>query len=182
MEVGPISWQCPKHENYHINSDCCIVEFVKNGEKVSSGEKGEIVVTGLFTFAMPFIRYKLGDVGVSTDEECSCGRGLPMMKSIEGRIVDSIVLPNGKIVSPYVLTCIIENISGINRYQIIQERNNLITLKYIKNENYSEETNDKIKIELQKILGKDIFINPIIVNELPKDKSGKFRVVKSLIT
>jgi phenylacetate-CoA ligase len=182
MEVGPISWQCSMHDKYHINIDYLIVEFIKDNEIVNPGERGEIVVTGLHSFAMPFIRYKIGDFGIPIDEKCNCGRGLPLMKGIEGRIVDSIILPSGRIISPYVLTCITENIPGINRYQIIQKNKNLIILRYIKNEKFSKKTIDKIKENYKRFLGNDIEINPVCVDELIPDKSGKFRVVKSLVS
>jgi phenylacetate-CoA ligase len=182
MEVGPISWQCPEHEDYHMNIDHAVVEFIKDGERSTYGEKGEIVLTGLYSFAMPFIRYKVGDIGISTDEKCPCGRGLPMMKGIEGRLVDSIILPNGRVISPYAFTCAIENVPGIKRFQVVQEKRNLVTIRFIKNELFNQKTIHKIKEEYKKILGADIEINPISVDELLKDESGKFRVVQSMVS
>ena len=78
-EVSTTAWECEEHNGYHINTDCTVVEFLKNGEPVSSGKKGEIVVTSLFTKTMPFIRYNLKDIGTPIDDVCSCGRTLPLM-------------------------------------------------------------------------------------------------------
>lgn len=182
MEVGPISWQCSEHEDYHMNIDYAVVEFITDGERSMPGEKGEIVLTGLYSFAMPFIRYNVGDVGIPTNEMCSCGRGLPMMKSIEGRLVDFIVLLSGRLISPHVLTGTTENIPGIQRFQVVQEKRNLITFRFIKNKTFTRKTISIIKEEYKKILGNDVEINPISVTELQKDESGKFKVVKSLVS
>ncbi len=86
VELERMSWQCRVRDQYHIDADALIMQFVdKNGEEVSAGERGEIVCTSLFNYAMPFIRYAIGDVGVPSDEICSCGRTLPLMKTVEGR-------------------------------------------------------------------------------------------------
>ena len=100
-EIDRSAWQCPEHNGYHMDVDSVITQFVdKNGEEVGSGEKGEIVYTSLFNYAFPIIRYNVEDVGVPINYECSCGIELPMMKVIEGRTNDALILPDGLVFTP----------------------------------------------------------------------------------
>jgi len=180
-EVGQISWECSEHSGYHINEDSVIVDFVKNGEAVAPGESGEIVCTGLHSYAMPFIRYTVGDIGVPSCEECNCGRSFPMMERIEGRIVDFLILNGGRLVSPYTLTCALENVPGLIRYQIIQEEVGHIKIKLISDEKFGPESLHQIEEEVKRVLGNDVKVE-IVMDDISKDESGKFRVVKSLVS
>lgn len=111
-EVALIAWECKRHSGYHVNVDTLLVEFLKNGEPVSDGERGEIVITDLTNKAMPLIRYKIGDLGVLSDEQCSCGITLPLMKVIEGRKDDFIQTLDGRIISPHQFKRILKDIFG----------------------------------------------------------------------
>jgi len=88
-----IASQC-KYKNYHYFLDNVYVEFLDDeGKDVGEGEIGEIVLTTLRSPVMPFIRYKIGDIGSYTLEECPCGRHFPLLKSFEGRADDIFILP-----------------------------------------------------------------------------------------
>jgi phenylacetate-CoA ligase len=73
-----------------------VLELVEDGVVVGSGERGETVVTSLYDFGMPFIRYRLGDLARWSDDECSCGRSWPLLKAIEGRVMSIVALPSGR--------------------------------------------------------------------------------------
>ncbi|MCP4402610.1 MAG: phenylacetate--CoA ligase family protein [bacterium] len=178
-ECGAIAWECHKRAGYHMNTDMLVVECIKDGRQVQPGESGELIVTNLHSYAMPFIRYSVGDIGVLSDTRCPCGRGLPMLSVIEGRRIDCIVLPDGKSISPYLLTCAIEDIPGILRYQIIQQENKEITVNFIKGEDFSPGTIGQIKEQCRGVLGDDVAVLPVVTETLRYDKSGKFRVVIS---
>jgi len=78
IEFERMAWQCPERVGYHIDADSLIMQAVDgDGNEVAAGQCGEIVCTSLFNYAMPLIRYKVGDFGVFSDKECSCGRSLP---------------------------------------------------------------------------------------------------------
>ena len=177
VECGWIGWECPAHAGYHLNSDCLIVEFLRDGEPVSPGERGEVVVTNLHGYLTPFIRYSVGDVGIPDPAPCPCGRGLPLMHTVEGRMVDHVLLPDGRRVSPYQLTCTLEGVPGIGRYQVVQLRSHLLLIKVIPNRLYGEESERQIQSKLRFLLGDGIDIETEIVHELAKDAGGKFRVV-----
>ncbi|MHA1632041.1 MAG: phenylacetate--CoA ligase family protein, partial [Candidatus Freyarchaeota archaeon] len=98
-EFERLAWQCEERSGYHIDADTVVMEFVdENGEWVSPGETGEIVCTSLFNHAMPLIRYALEDLGTPSEErDCPCGRTFPLMKVVEGRVNDVVVLPDGRV-------------------------------------------------------------------------------------
>ena len=81
----------------HINAEHVYVECLKeNGEPAAAGESGELIITDLDNYGMPFIRYRIGDVGMLSDRKCNCGRGLPIMETVGGRTFDIIVGTNGR--------------------------------------------------------------------------------------
>ena len=178
-EFGTVAWECQEHNGYHMDIESVVVEFLKNGENTSPGEKGEIVITGLFNSSMPLIRYSVGDVGSYDNEQCSCGRRLPMMNVIEGRKDDFIILPSGTIISPRNIN-FLEYIEGIVEYRIIQKKQNKIVVQATKGINFSQKTITQIKDEIRNgCLDEDIEINVEIVDEMPREKSGKIRAVVS---
>ena len=113
VELGRTAWECPAHSGYHIDVEAVVMEFVKDRKQVLPGESGEIIYTSLYNYAMPLIRYAVGDVGVPSHEKCPCGRGLPLMKVIEGRRDDFLVRSNGTIVSPITMDLIVKNMMEI---------------------------------------------------------------------
>lgn len=88
-EFGTVASECPAG-CLHSHAERVIVEVVRNGESVADGQEGEFVITDLDNYAYPLIRYATGDIGAIHTEPCNCGRGLPVLRSIDGRIVDYI--------------------------------------------------------------------------------------------
>jgi phenylacetate-CoA ligase len=128
---------------------------------------------------MPLIRYKLGDIGTFTHEECDCGRGFPLIKSIEGRTDDFLILPSGRKISPRVIN-VIEDIPGVSRYKTIQETKNRIVVNLVKGEGFSEKTIYEINKHIKAgCLGEDVEVDVKLVKELPLEKRGKLRAVVS---
>lgn len=187
-EMERVAWQCREKTEYHIDADSIIVQFVDNdGNEVSSGERGEIVCTSLFNYAMPFIRYAVGDVGIPSDEECPCGRTLPLMKMVEGRTDSFIFFPDGRVISPMALNAVGEMFkfhNNIDQYRIIQRRMDLIEfLIKLSSDGVDERTVEK---ELLKHLRRTLNIsaNKVtfevkFVENFPLDKTGKLRKVVS---
>ncbi len=103
-EIDRSAWQCLERGGYHMDVDSVITEFLDSkGEPVNVGEDGEVTYTSLFNYAMPLIRYSIGDVGVPSDDVCPCGVVLPLMKIVEGRKDSFLTLPNNRIVSPFAI-------------------------------------------------------------------------------
>jgi phenylacetate-CoA ligase len=187
-EIGSIAAECEVHDGYHISSENLVLECVKDGEQVSAGENGEILLTSLRNYGMPFIRYSIGDVGKLSDGECSCGRGLPLLASIEGRVSQFMSVFDkglGKIIP--VSTAGPGLFGGalmylpIERYRIIQESLNKIIIIAVKGRNYSQRHTDLLIEHIHKFLGNNITLEIKFVNHLPPLPSGKRSVFISKI-
>jgi phenylacetate-CoA ligase len=188
VELDRIAWQCPAKLQYHIDADSIIVQFLdETGEEVSAGEKGEIVCTSLFNYAMPFIRYSVGDIGIPSEDECPCGLTLPLMKVIEGRKDSLLTLPDGRLLSPRTFTIamnMFKSIGDIDQFRVIQKETGLFTLHIKKkNEGIDETTMEN---ELVKHIGKMLNVSKEEVtfevefrDNIPFDKTGKFSAVVS---
>lgn len=183
---GEIAWECPEHEGYHLNNDCLALEFIDlSGEPCDLGGRGELVVTTLYNRAMPLIRYRTGDTLVTSNEKCSCGRGLPLAKRVEGRNADFIIAPNAKLISPYFMESrVLENIRGLREYQIIQEKIDRIIVRVSINETFSESSILEIKERIQELMGADVEVVVISTHKiLPRElNSGKLRVTVSKVS
>jgi phenylacetate-CoA ligase len=176
-ELKEIAWECPAHAGYHINSDWILVEVVDAEGKPTDGV-GRILVTSLGNYAMPLIRYEVGDTGRRLAMPCPCGRGLPLMLPAEGRTADYFSLPDGSRVSPYALTCAIEPIDGLRQYQIRQRTPGCTTVTVVPGEAFGRHTTQRIRAALEPVLPGvrvEIATAPVIARE----PSGKYRIVAS---
>jgi phenylacetate-CoA ligase len=178
-EVKEIAWECQEHNGYHINSDWLLIEFIKDGKAMVEGE-GSIVVTSLYNQGMPLIRYELGDTGKLLEGRCPCGRGLPLMAPALGRSVDYFILPDNSIISPYIMTCAVENIEGMKQYQIVQEEKRVVIVNIIPNSQFNKESKQNIKSTLEQVLtGVAVYVN--LVEEIAREENGKYRIVISKV-
>jgi len=178
-ETGPIAYQCPGHAGYHIFAESLVLEFIKDGKAVPNGETGKVLVTDLTNYAMPFIRYENGDLGVLTSEKCRCSVNLPSMKPIEGRIED-IIVTKEKLISSLALNPIFNDLP-INQYQIVQETEDEILVKIVKGDGYTEAVTENVLKLLPKYISKNMEFNIIFTDNIPLTPSGKHRFVISKI-
>jgi len=178
MELRRTAWECPKHEGYHMDIDSVITQFLKDGEEVSFGERGKIVFTGLFNYTMPIIRYDIGDMGIPSDHTCSCGRSLPMMKIMEGKILDFLISTKGELVSPHIPKGYLLFVPGVKMFKLTQYSKYKLKLKLVKSKNYKIETNKKIENTLKSYLGDEISIDIEFVDKIKRD-SRKYKVIES---
>ena len=121
-EVSLIASECEQHQGMHLNIEHLVIEFLReDGTPASPGGPGKIVVTDLMNMAMPFIRYQVEDVGVPSDRVCSCGRGLPLMEHVTGRVADFLVKPDGsKVAGVSLIENTLTHFAGIVQMQIVQ--------------------------------------------------------------
>ncbi len=181
IESGLIAWECPAHEGYHINIDSVVLEFLKDGRAALPGESGKVVVTNLHSFAMPIIRYELGDICIPSDGVCSCGNDLPLMKIIEGRVDDMVCTPAGKVVSPNSITNAMEAVEGVRQFRVIQENEETLLVKLVKGKGYTLETPRITSRILNELVGEDVKVEVEIVSEIPRELTGKIRAVISKV-
>jgi len=179
-EVGSIAWECPTHSGYHINSECSILEFLHNGEPVAVGESGDVHITSFHKVATPIIRYSVGDIAIASDDECSCGRRLPMIKSIEGRVVDSIVTEEGHRISPGPAILILSNTYGVDQFKVIQREDHSIELLVTTREEADAVLRDAEQ-RCQMLFG-NLPVSVRVVERIENPKGAKSRMIESHVS
>ena len=181
-EVSVIASEC-EHQQLHTMSECLVVEVVgHDGKPVPRGETGSIVITDLFNFAMPLIRYRVGDMGaMSTNDTCPCGRGLPMLQRVDGRISDFLVGTDGRLVSgPYFGCYLVGKCPQLGKVQILQENAGEILFKVTQAP--SDSDIDFMRSASEKMLGDGVKIAIDVVESIPPSASGKQLVCRSTVT
>jgi len=179
--IGGLAWECRRRVGLHINSDTVVIEVLKDGEPVAPGEKGEVVATSLFRYATPMIRYRLGDVVTTISEPCPCGRGMPLIKNIDGRLVDFLHLRDGRLISPYAMMFAIQDIPGIARFRVTQETMEKIVVALEKGSGFDPKTISDVKDACIALLGNEVSVDVQAIERFPEEK-GKFRAVASRLS
>lgn len=180
VEFNRTAWECPAHNGYHIDVEAVVMEFIKAGKAVAPGEWGEIIYTGLYNYAMPLIRYAVGDIAIPSDKKCSCGRGLPLMKSVKGRADAFIQVPNGRIFSPIIWTILLRPYD-LEQFKVIQEKIDRIKIQIMPRRKFGQEAAANIEESVKNALGREVEIDVEAVNNIPREGSGKIRAVMSKV-
>jgi len=180
-EFVRMGWECKEKQGLHLDIDSIIVEIVKDGKICSPGEMGELVITGLHNYAMPLIRYRIGDVGMISDKPCKCGRGLPLLKTIEGRNEDFLILPSGRMLSPRNIGPPIEKFSQVTEFKFVQETKDRMILYLVDNPYITSIVISNIVKELYRVIGEYVDIKVQIVKQLDKTERGKMQAIVSKV-
>lgn len=183
-EVSLIACECRKGEGLHVNADCLLVELLdENGTPCPPGKPGRVVVTDLHNRAMPMIRYEVGDMAVWSDKPCSCGRTLPMLARVEGRVADYVVTSTGDYISGISLT---ENfavkIPGVAQIQIVQEEVSRFTFNIVRGNDFSEKSLSVLSELVEQNFGTGTQYSIIYMEKIPQEPSGKYRFCISRVT
>ena len=174
-EVSVIASECDRHDGLHIAADCLYVEVLKNGRPAKPGEEGDIVITDLLNFGMPFIRYRIEDVGTLSGKNCTCGRTLPLLTKVGGRSTEFLVTPDNVKVSGASLTIyLIANTPGMRQAQIIQTEPDKIVHKIVRGDRFGEESMVFLNDKLPEFFGARMNYEFEFVDKIPKTASGKY--------
>lgn len=151
-ELGFIALQCPEREHYHVQSESVLVEVLDEaGNPCRPGQIGDVVLTDLHNFAMPLIRYSIGDLA-EVGEACPCGRGLPVLTRILGRRRNQATLPDGRRVWPDV-DALWAAIPGVEQIQVVQRGPEEAEVRYSREEPLRPREKQTIARRIQKALG-----------------------------
>lgn len=181
-DAGFIAHQCPAG-GMHITAEDIIVETVDAvGEPTPPGVAGEVVVTHLATDDFPFIRYRTGDVAVLDDTGCACGRGLPLLKEIQGRTTDFVTKPDGTVMHGLALIYILRDLPEIGEFKIIQESANGFRVQVVPGEGFGQETEQQVRQGFIERLGPGAEVVLERVARIAPEASGKFRYVVNRVS
>lgn len=182
-EFGSIANPCKSSGGYHVFDDGLVVEVVQGGTPVAPGEHGSLVGTSLHAFAMPFIRYQLGDIVTRGPEGCECGQPFSTLREIQGRIIDYFPLPGGRRLHPYELLEVFRKdaYKWMYQYQLVQERRDRIVLRYVTRRQPSHDEESQLRGRLSKLVGDDVDFTLLAVDHIESEKHGKFRMYKPFV-
>lgn len=178
-DAGFIAHECPQG-NMHLTADDIVVEVVdEQGQVLPAGQAGEIVVTHLSTNDFPFIRYRTGDIGVLGSTACKCGRGLPMLQDIQGRSTDFVVASDGTVMHGLSLIYVLRELPGVKAFKVIQESRALTRVLLVTENGFPPNASQQIIDGFKRRLGQDVSVVIELVDNIPAEKSGKFRYIIS---
>lgn len=172
-EAGFIALQCPEHDHYHVQSEMNLVEVLRDdGTPCQPGETGRVVVTPLYAYAMPLLRYDLGDYA-EVGEPCPCGRGLPVLRQIHGRQRETLILPTGERRYSILTGPIFEGLHAVIQYQIIQKTRTLLEVHLVTERPLEKPETALIIDRLTTQVGPTFEIRLVYVPQIPRFPSGK---------
>lgn len=196
-----VAMQCGHGTGYHINVESVLLEVVdKQGRPVEPGQEGQIVLTNLNNYAMPFVRYAIADVGAlaPADRVCSCGRQLPLLDHVVGRSSDQLVLPSGRALIMWNFTDLFRRMPGIDTFQMRQASPHQILVQVVPGRNFGhlpgdhshrtgagthepgpyigqEEALAHLRRWLQEEIGSEAALEVRLVESIPPGPGGKHR-------
>lgn len=173
-----IASECDRREGLHVNADHLVVELLRPPDTPTE-RPGEIVVTDLFNYGMPFVRYLNGDVATATSKHCSCGRGLPLLQRVDGRLLDAIRSPAGHLLPGEFFPHMLKDVPGLLRFQVVQRRLDQLELALVRGAGFDESSLGYIRSELAKVVGDSLELRFHFVDDIPLTPSGKSRVTIS---
>lgn len=177
QELGHIALQCPQVEQYHVQSESVLVEVLDDdGRSCEPGEVGRLVITSLHNFAMPLIRYDIGDFA-EVGERCPCGRGLPVLTRIVGRQRQMFVLPDGRKVWPSLEISEAEHakeMPPIQQFQLIQRTRDRLELMVVSPRLFTDDEQQLIRSWVDRAVGCRLELKITYVSDIARGATGKY--------
>jgi phenylacetate-CoA ligase len=171
-EFMSIAGECECRSGLHVNAENLVVE-TGDGD---SGNPSEILVTDLHNYGMPFVRYAMGDLGTISYEPCPCGRGLPRIGSIEGRVLDTLRTADGRTVPGEFFPHLLKDVPEFAQYRVEQRTADHIVISAVLAATLSERSRTLLRTEIEKVFGSATKWEVQEVTEIPRLGSGKRRV------
>ena len=174
QEAGYIALQCPRHEHYHVQSESVRVEILDDADRpCAPGQVGRVVVTDLHNFAMPLIRYELGDYA-EAGEPCGCGRGLPVLRRILGRVRNTLVTADGTRYWPSFGVRGVLEIAPVQQAQFVQKSFDLIEARIVVSAPLTQEQEKRLGERFLSRLPPGFRIEFVYRDAIPRSAGGKF--------
>lgn len=172
-EIGYMALQCPAHEHLHLQSESAFVEVLDDaGRACGVGETGRVVVTALHNFAMPLIRYLIGDFA-EVGPPCDCGRGLPVLTRVMGRVRNMLIGRGGDRHWPSFGTSRFRNFAPVRRHQFVQTAVGRLTARFVVDRPLSIEEEENLRAHIQSRLPEPFDITFAYVADIPPSEGGK---------
>jgi phenylacetate-CoA ligase len=172
-EVGYIALQCPEHEHLHVQAEAALVEVVDDaGRACAPGQIGRVVVTPLHNFAMPLIRYEIGDYA-EVGPPCACGRGLPVLARVMGRVRNILIGPSGERYWPSFGTSRFRDLAPVRRHQFVQKRRDWLEARFVVERPLTAGEEAGLRAHILSRLPEPFELTISYVDDLPASEAGK---------
>jgi len=179
-EAGYIASPCPAGHGLHVHSENVLLEVLdESGQPCRSGESGRLVLTTLHNFLTPLIRYELMDRATLAPERCPCGRGLPLLSSVEGKSRPLFLLPDGRRKNSSKLSMGMRRIGGVHQFQIIQRALDRVSVGIVPSPAWSEEHAQKVRALFNEFFESPVQVDLLLEDRLKLSSGGKH---KELVT
>lgn len=179
-EVGAVACQCLARAGHHIATHANVVETIDAAGQPVVGRDGELAITPLANYAMPFLRYRIGDRGRLTHDQCPCGRGFPLLESLSGRMVEVLVNARGEQVDPIYfiqLLAVIFNRGFFRKFQVVQAEDGALTLNVVLDAGATQEAAQpnltEVVEKIRLVMGANCPVEVKFVEDIPLSASGK---------
>jgi phenylacetate-CoA ligase len=175
-EFSGIAYECEAHQGHHIVAEGYLVEILRDGKPAAPGEIGEVVITDLNNYCMPFVRYRIGDLAEAMDPDavCSCGRGSARIGAIQGRVQSIIQGTDGRYLPGAFFDHYLKEYGyAIKRFQVIQDERDAMTFRVVKGGRFSETVLDQVLDTFRQFLGERMRIDVEFVDEIALGRTGK---------
>jgi phenylacetate-CoA ligase len=174
QEVGYIALQCPQGPGHHVQSENVRVEVVdEEGLACAPGQTGRVLVTALHSFAMPLIRYEIGDYA-QVGPPCACGRGLPVLARILGRVRNMLELPDGKRRWPNLSGPFYRDIAPVVQHQIVQHAKDALEARLVVERTLSAAEEDALRALILRRIGHPFRLTFSYCEHIERGAGGKF--------
>jgi len=181
-EVGAIACQCRKKAHLHLFPWSHYVEVVdENGNQTPPGDEGEVAVTSLVNYAMPLIRYKIGDRAIQPNAPCACGRASHTLGHVTGRVSEHLIALDGTAIYGGYFRLLYFNRPWVKSFQVIQTHTDRVINKIVTTNPPPDVDLYEIRYKQKKVLGESVQIEFKFVEEILPSTSGKFLYVLNLI-
>lgn len=172
-----IGSECDHHSGLHLTTENLLVELLDDtGVAVPVGTEGNVVVTDLTNFGMPFIRYANGDRAVASTAPCACGRGLPMLAQVTGRRLDMLTTPDGRKLPGEFFPHILKELKVIQRFQVVQTKSGTVVIRLVA-PGWTQDDERWLRREVMAVAGTVLQLDLELVDDIPLTAAGKLRVV-----
>ena len=183
QEVGLIACECPSCRRYHVNGETVMVEIVnEDGMPCHPGDTGRVILTSLYNYAMPFIRYEIGDYATVGAAESDCPIRLPTLSRILGRYRNTFTLSDGRILYPYVAIGRFRDFISFDQVQVVQTDYDKIEVRYVPLDDGDEADERGLEIYLRDAIDSSFKVRAVVVQRIPRAASGKFEDFLSLVS
>ena len=179
QETGYIALQCPEHEHLHVQAEGALVEVLDDDLRpCGPGQVGRVVVTPLHNFATPLIRYEVGDFA-EVGDACPCGRGLPVLRRILGRVRNMCTLPDGGRVWPRLTEVRYTEIAPIRQFQVVQTEPAVLEVRLVATRGLTADEEDRLRDLINGRIGATFDIVFRYPDAIPRGPSGKYEEFRS---